>query len=131
MSGGANALVPDIVLMKAQYGVSASASSDVVNAWVEASGNWANPGASDIGRIKAVRVVIVARSKEHGNGEVTAASCTNGSGIVNTGPCTFDDAQAPVIDLSGVSVPSGASWRQFRYRVHQAVIPLRNVIWGT
>ncbi len=131
MRGGANALVPDIVLMKAQYGVSASASSDVVNDWVDASGSWASPGASDIGRIKAVRVVIVSRAKERGNGDVTAASCTNGSGVVNTGPCSFDDAQAPVINLSGVGVPSGANWRQYRYRVHQAVIPLRNVIWST
>jgi type IV pilus assembly protein PilW len=130
MTGGANALVPDVVLMKAQYGVSASASSDVVNAWVDASGSWASPGAGDIGRIKAVRVVIVSRAKERGNGEVTAASCTNGSGVVNTGPCSFDDAQAPVIDLSQVSVPSGATWRQYRYRAHQAVIPLRNVIWS-
>ncbi len=131
MTGGANALVPDIVLMKAQYGVSASASSDVVNAWVDASGSWASPGASDIGRIKAVRVVIVSRAKERGSGDVTAASCTNGGGVVNTGPCSFDDAQAPIINLSGVSVPSGATWRQYRYRVHQAVIPLRNVIWST
>ena len=50
--------------------------------------------------------------------------------MVNTGPCTFEDAQAPVIDLSATSVPAGRSWRNYRYRVQQAVVPLRNVIWS-
>jgi type IV pilus assembly protein PilW len=130
-SGGANALVPDVVLLKAQYGLTAAASSDVVDSWVDATGIWTNPGASDVGRIKALRVVIVTRSRERADTEVTAAACTNGGGVVNTGPCSFDDAQSPVIDLSAVPVPGGSTWRQYRYRVNQAVIPLRSVIWGT
>jgi type IV pilus assembly protein PilW len=130
-SGGANALVTDVVLLQAQYGISNVASSDVVTAWVDASGTtWASPTAANVGRIKAVRVVIVSRSKEAASELVTAASCTNGGGVVNTGPCSFDDAQAPVIDLSATSVPSGRSWRNYRYRVQQAVVPLRNVIWS-
>jgi type IV pilus assembly protein PilW len=131
-AGGANALVSDVVLMHAQYGISASASSDVVTNWVDASGGtWGAPSAANIGRIKAIRVVVVTRSKEFASELVTAASCTNAGGVVNTGPCSFDDAEAPSIDLSGVAVPSGRSWRNYRYRVHQAVIPLRNVIWSS
>jgi type IV pilus assembly protein PilW len=130
MSGGANALASDIVLLKAQYGVSATPSSDVVTDWVAATGSWANPIASDVARIKAVRVVIVGRSKVRASELVTAVSCTNANGVVNTGPCSFDDAQAPVLDLSNVAVPTGLSWRNYRYRVQQAVIPLRNVLWG-
>jgi len=129
-AGGANALVTDIVLMHAQYGISNVATSNVVTAWVEASGGWAAPGAGDVGRIKAVRVVIVSRSKEPAPDLVTAAGCTNTAGIVNVGPCSFDDAEAPVIDLSATGVPAGKSWRNYRYRVQQAVIPLRNVIWS-
>ena len=128
--GGANALATDIVQQQAQYGISATAASDVVTSWVAASGVWANPSASEALRIKAVRVVVVARSKEPDGALVSAASCTNSNGVVNTGPCSFQDAEAPVIDLSATSVPSGRSWRNFRYRVHQAVIPLRNVIWS-
>jgi len=131
--GGANALASDVVLMHAQYGISA-ATDNIVTDWVDAKTvagvNWAAPAAGDIARIKAVRVVLVTRSKEPASDLVTAASCTNGGGVVNTGPCSFDDAQAPAIDLSGVAVPAGRSWRNYRYRVHQAVIPLRNVIWG-
>lgn len=127
---GTNALAMDIVLMQAQYGVSTNASSDVVANWVEPTGSWAAPSASDSRRIKAVRVVIVSRSKEGSLENLTAASCTNAGGVVNTGPCSFEDAEAPVIDLSGVAVPSGRTWRNYRYRVHQAVIPLRSVIWS-
>ncbi|MDP2005435.1 MAG: PilW family protein [Rubrivivax sp.] len=129
-AGGGNALVTDIVLMQAQYGITNDA-NDSVEAWVDASGGtWGNPSAADVGRIKAVRVVMVSRSKEPASELVTAAQCTNTAGIVNTGPCSFDDAEAPVIDLSGTTVVAGQSWRNYRYRVHQAVIPLRNVIWS-
>ncbi|MBA4176329.1 MAG: hypothetical protein C0505_07180 [Leptothrix sp. (in: Bacteria)] len=128
--GGANALVTDVVLMHAQYGISSGAASDIVTSWVDASGGWANPSATEAGRIKAVRVVLVSRSKEPAPDLVTAASCTNTAGVANTGPCSFDDAQAPVIDLSATTVAAGQSWRNYRYRVQQAVIPLRNVIWS-
>jgi type IV pilus assembly protein PilW len=130
-SGGANALVSDIVLMQAQYGISDSAANDAVTGWVDAVGtDWASPTAANIGRIKALRVIVVSRSKEVANELVTAASCTNAGGVVNTGPCTFDDAQAPAIDLSAIPVPAGRSWRNYRYRVYQSVVPLRNVIWS-
>jgi type IV pilus assembly protein PilW len=127
---GVNALATDVVLMHAQYGVTAAANSDVVANWVNASGSWAAPATADIGRIKAIRVVVVVRSKEPDGNDVTAASCTNAAGVTNVGPCSFSDAEAPVIDLSAVPVPAGRNWRQYRYRVHQAVIPLRNVIWS-
>ncbi|WP_428422003.1 PilW family protein [Methylibium sp.] len=126
-----NPIAMDVVLMHAQYGISSSSASDIVTGWVDATGTtWATPSAADAGRIKAVRVVLVTRSKEPDNTNVTAAACTNEGGVVNTGPCSFADAGAPVIDLSAVSVPTGRTWRNFRYRVHQAIMPLRNVIWS-
>jgi len=128
---GVNAMVTQVVQMQAQYGVSATAGSDVVTSWVDASGGtWGAPSVADVQRIKAVRVVVVIRAKEPDASTVTAASCTNGGGVVNTGPCSFDDASAPVIDLSTTPVPAGKTWRHYRYRVQQAVIPLRNVIWS-
>lgn len=130
--GGVDAVATDIVLLQAQYGVSDSAASDIVTAWVEATGpTWGGtPAADDVARIKALRVVLVARSREADGSEVTAASCTNAAGVVNTGPCSFQDAAAPVIDLSATAVPAGRTWRHYRYRVHKAVIPLRTVIWS-
>jgi hypothetical protein len=99
-----------------------------VTAWVEPTGTtWGGtPSAANVARIKAVRVVLVARSREPEGTQVSAA-CTNPASVANTGPCSFQDASAPVIDLSTVPVPSGKTWRNYRYRVHQAVIPLRSV----
>ena len=128
---GVEAIATDVVLMHAQYGVSNSAASDVVAEWIDATGPaWGGvPAQADIGRIKAVRVVLVARAREPEVGDVTAP-CTNGAGIANTGPCGFEDAAAPVVDLSTVPVPAGRTWRNYRYRVHTAVLPLRTVIWS-
>lgn len=126
----ASLLVSDIVQMKAQYGITASAASDVVTNWVNATGaTWTVPSAVNVPRIKAVRIAVVARSKEGASGLVTAA-CTNAAGVANTGPCSFQDAEAPVIDLSATSVPAGKTWQNYRYRVYQSVIPLRNVAWN-
>lgn len=128
---GVDALASDIVQMHAQYGVSVDAATDVVDAWVDATGaDWANPTPAAVERIKAVRVVIVARSKEAAPTEVTAATCTNDAGVANNGPCSFQDAEAPVIDLSATNVPAGRTWRNYRYRAHRAIVPLRNVLWS-
>lgn len=128
---GVNPIAMDVVQMHAQYGISASAASDVVTGWVNANATgWSSPTVADAGRVKAVRVVVVTRSKEPDNTLVTAATCTNETAVVNTGPCSFADAATPVIDLSATAVPAGRTWRNYRYRVHQAVIPLRNVIWS-
>lgn len=125
----ATPLAGDIVQIQAQYGISAAANSDIVASWVDATGSWANPGAASVALIKAIRVVVVARSKEPAVSDVSAP-CTNAAGIANTGPCSFHDASAPVINLSAVTVPAGMTWRRYRYYVYQSVTPLRNVTWN-
>lgn len=132
-TGGAQAVAMDVVLMHAQYGISVGGASDVVTSWVDAVNaggtNWSAPNAGEVARVKAVRVVVVTRSKEPFN-DVVSVACTNTSGVANTGPCSFDDAESPVIDLSGVAVAAGRTWQNYGYRVHQAVVPLRNIIWS-
>lgn len=127
----ATPLVADLVQIQAQYGITDAASSDVVTAWVNATGgSWLAPSAADIPRIKAIRIAVVARSRERAPSNVSGP-CTNAAGVANpSGPCSFQDSEAPVIDLSGIPVPSGTTWRNFRYRVYQTVIPLRNVAWN-
>ena len=128
---GVNAIASDIVLLQAQYGISDTGPSDVVTQWVGADAPpWDNPMPADVERIKAVRIVLVSRSKEPAATEVTPANCVNAAGVVNTGPCSFHDAAAPIIDLSATPVVAGRTWRNYRYRVHRAVIPLRNVLWS-
>lgn len=123
-------LASDIVRLKAQYGIADAGSQDV-NKWVNATagGGWdeASLTIAKIKRIKAIRLVIVARSSKLEGTNVTAP-CTNVSGGVNNGPCAWVDTAAdpaPLIDLS-----ADANWRRYRYRTYQTIIPIRNVIWA-
>ena len=121
-------LATDIVKIKAQYGI-ADVDSQVVNDWVNATAatGWNTLISVNAKRIKAIRLVIVARSAKKEGANVTN-TCTNVSGGVNNGPCAWRDTAAdpaPLIDLS-----ANADWRKYRYRVYQTIIPLRNVIWA-
>lgn len=123
-------LADGVVSLQAQYGVSNAATDQSISAWVDASAApWITPAVADIGRIKAVRVAIVARSQlpERDNVQTVEIPCVNGSGTNNNGPCAWRDTAAgpaPIIDLSAT-----ADWRRYRYRVYETIIPLRNVMW--
>lgn len=120
-------VVSEVVNLQAQYGLSATANSGVVTSWVNATGAWAAPTVTERNRIKAIRIVVVAR-----NGllekEVVTASCTTVQGTVNNGPCAWDDTDfsaAPLIDLS-----ADANWQNYRYKAFETIIPLRNMLWS-
>jgi type IV pilus assembly protein PilW len=119
-------LVTDIVKLKAQYGV-ANVNSQDVNAWISPTiaNGWDTLDGSEVKRIKAIRLVIVARSAKKEAVDVTE-SCTSTSPY-NTGPCAWPDSgdPPPPIDLS-----SNPDWKKYRYRVYQTIIPIRNVIWA-
>jgi type IV pilus assembly protein PilW len=121
--------VSDIVNIQAQYGVSASAGSNQITQWVNASGaTWAAPTVTDRNRIKAIHIAVVARNGLREKDIVTNA-CTTAKGTVNKGPCAWDDTNvdaAPKIDLS-----NDPNWQYYRYRVFETIIPLRNMIWAS
>lgn len=121
-------LASDIVKLKAQYGIANVGSQDVTS-WVNATAasGWNVLDSAKIKRIKAIRLVIVARSSKREGADITGV-CTNVSGGVNNGPCAWPDTAAnpaPLIDLS-----SNADWKKYRYRVYNTLIPIRNVIWA-
>ena len=120
-----------IVNMQAQYGISTTAQTMEVSSWVDATGTWAAPGEADAGRIKAVRIAVVARSQLLEKEAVTGVgvTCSNTSGDNANGPCAWRDTTAnpaPVIDLS-----ANTNWQRYRYRVYETIVPLRNVMWQT
>ncbi|MDZ4140893.1 MAG: PilW family protein [Methylotenera sp.] len=122
-------IVAEIVNMQAQYGVSATADNNQVTQWVDATtgGIWENPTVANRNRIKAVRIVVIARNGLLEKDDVTNV-CTTAKGVVNNGPCAWDDADfdaAPLIDLS-----ADADWQKYRYRAFETIIPLRNMIWS-
>jgi type IV pilus assembly protein PilW len=126
-------LVADVVKLHAQYGVSSAVGVQDIQKWVEpvAGGtyetNWneGNLDADKVTRIKAVRLAIVMRSPRLEAGVVTG-TCTTAGGVVNNGPCAWEDtvaSPAPQIDLS-----ADANWQRYRYRVFQTIVPVRNII---
>lgn len=121
--------VAGIVNLQAQYGVSATANSNQVTQWVNASGGtWAAPAIADRNRIKAVRIAVVARNPKMESTAVTAA-CSSLTAAAPTGLCAWAGSAAspaPTLDLSA----GDTNWLRYRYRVFETIIPLRNVIWS-
>jgi type IV pilus assembly protein PilW len=123
------ALLPGIVSLQAQYGVSADAKSNVVAQWVNASGSpWSAPTAADRNRIKAIRLAVIGRNdKLEPNPPVTTA-CSSTTAASTTGLCAWPGtvaSPAPVVDLS-----ADPNWNRYRYRVFETIVPLRNVVWA-
>lgn len=99
-------LVRDIVKLKAEYGVSTGVGIQPVNNWVTATAPWDVLDSSEIKRIKAIRITLVARSSKKEIGIVTASA-----------PAGFDVSSLP-------------DWQNYRYRVYTTIIPIRNIIWS-
>lgn len=114
-------IAPQIIDMKAQYGV-ANAGSQQVNQWVDATGAWASPlTAANAKRIKAIRIALVARSTQYEKPENAAGTCeaTTAAMVADWSTwAAFNTAAYP------------EDWQCYRYRVFETVVPLRNVIWA-
>lgn len=121
--------VAGIVNLQAQYGVAATASSNQITQWVNASGaTWGAPTVANRNRIKAVRIAVVARNDKMETTTVSSA-CSSLTAPAPTGLCAWAGSAAspaPTIDLS----PGDANWARYRYRAFETIIPLRNMIWS-
>ncbi|MGZ8261977.1 MAG: PilW family protein [Methylotenera sp.] len=127
----ATPFVSEIVNIQAQYGVSDVANNNQVMNWVDATGNtWgAAMTVADRNRIKAVRIAVVARNGLLEKANVGGSTaCSSLTAAAPTGICAWAGtagSPAPTIDLS-----NDANWQQYRYRVYETIIPLRNMIWS-
>ena len=121
-------ILTGIINLQVQYGISASANSNTVTGWVNATSPWDSPTVADRNRIKAVRLAVIARSDKMEATNVSAA-CSSTTTASPTGLCAWagsSTSPAPAVDLS----PADANWQRYRYRVFETVIPLRNVVWA-
>ena len=127
-----------VINLKAQYGVDATGSGRVTV--------WSVAAPVDLRTVLAVRVSILVRSQQYerrasaasGAGAVTvsAPAVWSGSTFVPTDPTSLAavyvmtnvDGSADSFDATSTD-PN--NWRNYRYRVYDKVIPLRNMIWGT
>ncbi len=124
-------VMSNIVNIQAQYGISNSASSPVT-AWVDASGaTWAAPSVANRNRIKAIRIAVVARNGLLEKDVVVNAPCNNKTAGELSGLCTWAGNDGSTSNASSsIDLTSDPNWQNYRYRVFETTIPLRNVIWS-
>jgi type IV pilus assembly protein PilW len=107
-----------IVNLQAQYGLDTTLPRDYV------VDTWQSTAPADWTQLVAVRVALLARSQQYEKTNVTAVAPTwLGGGFTMTNLDGTSGAAAPANPVD--------DWRRYRYRVYQATIPLRNMIWGT
>lgn len=110
----------DAVTLKAQYGVDTSGNGKVE------SGEWYDtlPLTANWTQVVAVRFGLLLRSRqqERATSNVTpnAPEWAGGAFVM-----------ANLDGSSGTASTPAADWRNYRYRVYENVVPLRNMIWGT
>ncbi|MEO8134839.1 MAG: PilW family protein [Betaproteobacteria bacterium] len=99
----------NIVSMRAQYGVDTNTPMDgAVDAF-----NQTTPATScGWAKVSAVRLALVARNSQINQTAVTLA------------PLTWDGSAGAPIDLT-----ANSEWGNYRYRVFQTVVPMRNLAW--
>jgi|APFre7841882630_1041343.scaffolds.fasta_scaffold23879_2 type IV pilus assembly protein PilW len=101
-------IASNIVSLRAEYGRDTTAPMDGT---VDAFDQSAPTTACLWARVSAVRLVLVARSAQYDKAVVTTSA-----------PVWASTSAA--IDLSG-----NANWQQYRYKLFQTVVPLRNMAW--
>lgn len=118
------AVYDDIIDLQAEYGVAVDSNADT---FLDRIGVWQTATPGDIFSVYAVRLAILARSKQAEKEKVTSAAPQwTGGGFVMTN-----------VDGSADSNPGDATkgdannWRNYRYRVYETLVPLRNVMWGS
>lgn len=116
-----------IVSLQAQYGFDSRAgpqTSPQVTFWsssmIDADGNGNTGDAGDLKRMIALRFAVVARSAERNDQGCNASQPQWSAGDAATG-------KLQMTDIAMSHVPN---WNCFRYRVLEAEVPLRNVIWN-
>lgn len=99
----------------------------VVDAWVDATGQWRNDGTAspalfDLRRVRAVRVGLVARS--------SLMEKPDSDGVCRTTTVApvirWDSGPDMTPDLSG-----DPNWQCYRYKTFQTTIPVRNALWSS
>jgi len=74
--------------------------------------------------VRAIRVALLARSRQFERNPVTTTAPVWARGaFVMTNLDGSAQATSPANPAD--------NWRNYRYRVYEKVIPLRNMIWGT
>lgn len=135
------AVADNIVSLKAQYGFD-TRTGDLftpedgmrIGAWssamIDADGDGVVGGAGDYQHVAALRIAVVARAKNPERPNATSGACT----ATTVRPTVFASADAQGVAAVPVQVNVAVandpvSWRCYRYRVFETIVPLRNAGW--
>jgi type IV pilus assembly protein PilW len=113
-------VAPEILDLQAQYGIADAGGGQQVNQWVNATGVFSKPTITNIKRIKAIRVAMLARSATYEKPDA-AGNCNATTDTAATGWsswATFTTSRLPT------------DWKCYRYKPFEITIPLRNIIWA-
>lgn len=127
-----NEVAEGIVNLQAQYGID-GANGGAVNGMIE-SGEWTATSPTALEnwtKVRAIRVALLARSQEY---QKPATDAGGNDAYVTPTAATWAGGAFAMLNVDGSTGPAAdptLDWRNYRYRVFEATIPLRNVIWGT
>ena len=110
-------IASNIVSLRAQYGRDTTATADgIIDTWDQTTPPLSTPSQATLAclwaRTSAVRIAVVARNSQVEK-DVITASAPNWEGSADA-----------AIDLTG-----RANWQNYRYKLFETVVPLRNLPW--
>lgn len=125
----------NIINLQAQYGIDADG-NNIVDCWTENLPTTVNsttcpsltsrPGtlpAIGWNDVRAVRIALLARNQNYEKPTTAGGRVTPNAPTWAGGAFTMNNLTASGSDID--------DWRNYRYRVYESTIPLRNMIWGT
>lgn len=141
-SSTAKTVIDNVVTLKAQYGFDTRTGAAFtpqsgmrVNVWsgamIDADGDGTIGGAGDYQHVSALRVAVVARSRNPEKPNATTGLCSATTVL----PQVFATAEPTGVAAVPLSVNvavtgAGIDWKCYRYRVFESIIPIRNAGWS-
>lgn len=123
-------IADNVITLQAEYGVDANN-----NGRIE-SGEWTttDPAGNQWANVLAVRLGILMRSGQFERSAITSENQATYPG--SAPPPRWTGGQFVLTNLddsASDTTPTDPAnnWRNYRYRVYETVIPLRNMLWGT
>jgi len=113
----------DVIDLQAEYGVAVDSNAD---GQLDRLGSWQTAAPADMASVYAVRLAILARSRQAEKEKVTSTAPAWAGGSF-----TMLDVGGTADTNPGDAVKGDPSnWRNYRYRVYETLVPIRNVVWG-
>lgn len=130
------AVIDNVVSLKAQYGFNTGAFNPEagmqISQWsstmMNADGDTVTGGPGDYQRIAALRIAVVARSRQPERPKSGTCTATTDDISVFTSAQPKGVAAVPVkvdVAVAGDTV----DWHCYRYRVFETIVPIRNLAW--